>query len=345
MNMQQEVMRIMFRAQEGASPTKEDCALLLDLPEDSVEAGFLKIAADAISREKFRNQGVLLGQIGIETSPCPGGCKFCSFGEDNTNFPKHQMPDVEILRRAVEFTKNGDLFALFLMTMHEFSFENLLRVATLVKKVVPAQVQIVVNIGDFDRVKASELRAAGVRGAYHVLRLREGIDTKLNPEARVATMQLIREAGLDLYYCCEPIGPEHTAQELVNQIFVGLELGCFQHAAMRRVYVPSSPLADFGQITERRLAQVVAVVSLATLEVKETQSIAVHEPNLLGLVAGANTVYAETGANPRDTASDTTGHRGLDMPACRKMLYEAGFGSLLFGDKTTQKLDHVTACM
>jgi len=345
MNIQQEVMRIVFRAQEGSAPTKEESSFLLDLPEASIEAGFLKIAADAISREKFGNQGILLGQIGVETSPCPGGCKFCSFGEDNTNFPKYQMPDDEILRRAVEFTGRGDLFALFLMTMHEFNFEHLLRVLTLVKKVIPKQVQIVVNIGDFDRVKADELRAAGVHGAYHVLRLREGIDTKLNPEARVATMRIIRDAGLDFYYCCEPIGPEHTTKELVDQIFVGIEMGCFQHAAMRRVYVPSSPLAHFGQITERRLAQIVAVVSLASLEVKETQSIAVHEPNLLGLVAGANTVYAETGANPRDTAADTTGHRGLDMSACRKMLYESGFGSLLFGDRSTQQLNHISSIM
>jgi len=122
---------------------------------------------------------------------------------------------------------------------------------------------------------------------------------------------------------------------------VGIEQGCFQHAAMRRVYVPGAPLAHRGQITERRLAQVVAVVSLACLNVRETQSIAVHEPNLLGLAAGANTVYAETGANPRDLAADTTGHRGLDMRGCRKMLYEAGFTALLRGDRSTVKLDHL----
>ncbi len=345
MNIQQEVMRIVFRAQEGTAPTQEECAFLLDLPEASFEAGFLKVAADSISRAKFRNQGILLGQIGIETAPCPGGCKFCSFGEDHTKFAKSQMPDDEILRRAMEFTVRGDLFALFLMTMHEFNFDHLLRVVAMVKKAVPQQVQIVVNIGDFDRVKADELRASGVNGAYHVLRLREGIDTKLSPEMRVATIQTIRDAGLDFYYCCEPIGPEHTAQEMVDQIFVGIEMGCFQHAAMRRVFVPSSPLAHHGQITERRLAQVVAVVSLATMNVTETQSIAVHEPNLLGLVAGANTVYAETGANPRDTAAETSGHRGLDMHACREMLYEAGFDSLLFGDRTTQQLNHISASM
>jgi biotin synthase len=96
--------------------------------------------------------------------------------------------------------------------------------------------------------------------------------------------------------------------------------------------VPGTPLSEKGQITERRLAQITAVVALAALGCKETRSIAVHEPNLLGLCAGANTIYAETGANPRDAAPDTQGRRGLDMNDCRKMLCEAGFAGLLYGD-------------
>jgi biotin synthase len=59
----------------------------------------------------------------------------------------------------------------------------------------------------------------------------------------------------------------------------------------------------------------------------------------LGLVAGANVVYAESGANPRDTVADTAAHRGLDMAACRKMMYESGFAGLLRGDQTVVPLD------
>ena len=62
------------------------------------------------------------------------------------------------------------------------------------------------------------------------------------------------------------------------------------------------------------------------------------EPNLLGLCAGANAIYAETGANPRDTVSDTAVGRGMDMNACRKMLYEAGFKELLCGDDSVVEL-------
>lgn len=71
------------------------------------------------------------------------------------------------------------------------------------------------------------------------------------------------------------------------------------------------------------------MVALASLACPDTRIIGVHEPNLIGLTSGANSVFAETGANPRDTAKNTAGHRGLDIRACKAMLYEAGFDYLL----------------
>jgi biotin synthase len=92
-------------------------------------------------------------------------------------------------------------------------------------------------------------------------------------------------------------------------------------------------MAALGQITESRLAQIVAIASLATQSCKETEVIIVHEPTMLGLCAGANGVYAEAGANPRDTAVETRGHRGMDLNYCREMLYESGFSGLRYGHK------------
>jgi biotin synthase len=335
----EQIQTILDRALENQPPSREECKLLLELPSDSLEAARLRATADFVSRRRFGNKAILLGQIGIGTAPCPGDCLFCVFGQSHTVFPRAELSLEEILERARLFAASGDLFALFLMTMHDFELERLLRIVEAVRKTLPSHSQIVVNIGDFDLAQARELRAAGVNGAYHVCRLREGVDTALSPEARKRTFSVIRESGLDFYYCCEPIGPEHSAEELVDQLFLGIEYGCFQHAAMRRVYGPGSPLASRGQITEQRLAQVVAVVALATLGCPQTQNIAVHEPNLLGLAAGANVVYAETGANPRDTQADTSVNRGLDMATCRKMLYESGFDGLLRGDGSSIRLD------
>lgn len=327
--MDTRVTHILDAAQEGRALTREDCIFLLEFPETSFEASLLRAVADAVTRRRFRNEGIVLGQIGVEIAACPGKCRFCGFGEGHSAFEPSVMSDEDILLSADNFTSRGELYALFLMTMHTFDFARLVHTVQIVRERIPGGTQIVVNIGDFDQVQARELKAAGVDGAYHICRLREGADTALDPEARKATIRTIKDCGLDWYYCCEPIGPEHSPKELADQIFLGLEYGCFQHAAMRRVYIPSAPLAPHGQITELRLAQVVAAVTLATLGCPDTRSIAVHEPNLLGLTAGANTVYAETGANPRDMEEETTGHRGRDIDDCKLMLYEAGFQNLL----------------
>jgi biotin synthase len=319
------LLEILGKALEGHPPGKRECVQLLSFPEGSMEAGILMAAADHISRRRFGNHAIVLAQIGIETRPCPGRCAFCAFGEGHAIFERSELSLGEIIQRALDFSGQGDLYALFLMTMHDFDFQRLLAITSAVRRAVPDRTRIVVNTGDLEGNQGNELRSAGVDGAYHVCRLREGVDTALESVKRRRTLEIIRKTGLDLYYCCDPIGPEHTPDELAEQIFIGIDYGCAQHAAMRRVHVPGTPLSQRGQITEHRLAQIAAVVALATLGCKETKSIAVHEPNLLGLCAGANAIYAETGSNPRDTAADTSGHRGLDVGDCRKMLWEAGF--------------------
>ena len=268
---------------ENRGPSKAECRYLLELPVDSLEIEVTRSVANTIMRRRFNNEAILLGQIGIDVFPCPGRCGFCAFGDGHTGFAESYLSIEEILQRAHAFADGGDLYALFLMAMHTFDFDRLLQVVTAARTELPAHTQIVMNIGDFDRVQAGELKAAGVNGAYHVLRLGEGRDTALDPAQRKATINGIRDAGLDFYFCCEPIGPEHTPDELVEQMFVGIDYGCFQHAAMRRVAVPGSPLAPYGQITEHRLAQITAVVALAALNAPETKNIAVHEPNLIGL--------------------------------------------------------------
>jgi len=333
---------VLAAALDGTGPSRDDCVYLLSFAETSPEAGVIRGVADAVSRRRFNNEAILLGQIGIETFACPANCRFCVFGKGHTRFPETRLTTEEIVGRARGFASGGDLYALFLMTMHEFELDRLLRVVEEVRPAIPASTQIVVNIGDFDRRQAAELRQAGVDGAYHVCRLRERVDTDLDPENRKKTFRAIRDAGMDFYYCCEPVGPEHSAQELVDQLWLGIEFGCFQHAAMRRVYLPDAPLAHHGQITELRLAQIVAVVALASLACPATDNIAVHEPNLIGLTSGANVVYAETGANPRDTAADTARHHDLDMAGARRMLYEAGFTAVRRGDGSRTPLTHTS---
>ena len=319
------IYEILDRCLEGRAPTKQECIELLSLPEKGLDAALLRSIANEVSRKRFGNRAMLLGQIGIETFPCPANCYFCVFGEDHTKFPKTEMNLLDIDEAARLFTAEKDLYALFLMVMHTYDEKRLIQTVEAVRKVIPSSTDIVLNMGDFSLETAKTLAVAGVSGMYHVMRLREGVDTKLDPEDRKKTIRAIKDAGLNWYYCCEPIGPEHTAEELADLIFLGAEYECFQHAAMRRVTFPGSPLQEKGMITELRLAQVVAVTLLAMIANPTLQALAVHEPNPLGLMSGANSVYAEAGANPRDTTENTKSGRGLDTLACKRMFTETGF--------------------
>jgi biotin synthase len=183
------------------------------------------------------------------------------------------------------------------------------------------------------------MKKAGITGVYHVCRIGEGDVTALDPQRRLKTMQNALDAGLQIFSCLEPIGPEHTIQQLVDNMFIGIDLGCTQHAAMRRVPVPGTPLAKYGQISNLRLGQIVAVVALATFAMPTMTYMGVHEPTEIGYVSGANVVTAETGVNPRDHIADTSNNRGMDMAACRKMLFDCGFQYIRRGNESKIPLD------
>ena len=330
-----EVQSILDKAAAGCAPSRSECVTLMEQPEASPEVSAMTALADTTSRRRFDNAGTIGGQIGIEVAPCEGNCGMCVFGADFTRFEPQQLSLDEIQLRARQFVEGDGLERLYLMTMHSFDFDWLLDVVAAVRRDLGSGVDLVANIGDFDLSQARLLKSAGFDGVYHVCRLREGVDSALDPARRRRTMQAVREAGLDLHTCCEPIGPEHSPQEIVDQIFLGIEAGCSRHGAMRRVAVPGTPLADRGQISLRRLAQAVAVVCLANLENQELYDIGVHEPNVLGLCSGANSVCAESGANPRDTDLQTEQNRGRTVWDCRNILREAGYDNLrLNGGRT-----------
>lgn len=318
-------LQLIDRIQGGYKMTQQECEYLLTFDERSLEAAIMRGVADSISRVKFGNKGLVFGQIGCEVAPCTGRCKFCSFSDEFTQFQPHSLSFEELMERADNFTASGELYALALMVLHDTTFERTLNVIRSVRDRIPAKTQIMINMGDFTLSQAEELKAAGANGSYHVWRLGEGTDTIFTKENRLSTIENIKKSGLDLYYCCEPIGPEHTPAQMAEQIMVGVDYECFQHGAMRRVYVPNSPLAKYGQISELRLAQITAVVTMLAVHSPRITSIGVHEPNKLGITAGANAIYAETGYNPRDTANETMGSHGLTIEGCKKMFKECGF--------------------
>lgn len=333
------VVQILEKAYAKVALTKEDCIYLLKLDRNSTEANIVRAAANDLIRKRTNNSAAIFGQIGVEAFPCEADCSFCSFGKSHTSFSPIRVERDTIAQKIHDFCKGGDLYGLYMMTMHTYDLDFFLDVVKIAKENVIGGTKLFSNVGDTSYEAFVEMKAAGIDGVYHVCRLGEGEYTKLSPKDRFKTMENAKAAGLDLLDCVEPIGTEHTAEELVDRIFLSLEMECIQTGCMKRVAVPGTPLAKYGQISDFELGYILAVQSLAIMQAKAFPVIGVHEPNEIGYVSGGNMICAETGINPRDTEADTAANRGLDVDACRRILFESGFERLYKGDGTTVELN------
>lgn len=340
MSVEKRIEGLLRETTNGRPITKTEAQMLLALPENSLEAALLRSTANVVSRRRFGNRGLLLGQIGVDMEPCDGDCAFCFFAKSHTSIRASVLPTEEVIARCERFAAGGAQ-GVFLMTMHRFGFEWFRDLCVTLRRSIPAQLEILANVGDVTASQLGELRDVGVAGAYHVCRLREGVDSCMPAAQRRATIERIIESGMAWYNLCEPIGPEHTPEELAEQIWLGIELPCRQHGAMQRFPVPGSPLYAHGHISLARLGQIVAVVALATAHKQETTSIAVNVSNVVGLLSGANAFFPEAGEPLAENrrADHGGGPEGfttalwrqsneITTADCRHMLAAAGFSHL-----------------
>lgn len=308
-----------WEASGAEKASQEEVSAMLRLSPDDPQYFRLLCLSHRRSRAVFGNRGYIFAQIGINAEPCSGQCAFCSMAASHFAVDGRFRKDASLLCREAEELARQGIDDLFLMTTADFPQELFLTLAAAVRRRLPAAVRLVANIGDLDDDMARRLRATGCTGAYHIRRLREGIDTALSPAAREATLAALRAAGLRIYYCIEPIGPEHSPDELAREILFARELHPEAMAVMRRVPVPGTPKADSGCITALELVKIAAIANLVTAP---SRCMNVHEPMQAALLAGVNQFYAESGANPRDTAERTELGRGLTPAALRAILRE-----------------------
>lgn len=302
--------------------SENDIIDLLNIDNQSRQFYELLAVSSALSRRKFGNRGYVFTQIGINAEPCSINCKFCSMASSHYSMDSQWDKTAEEINEELTFLQRGYFDDFFLMTTADYPQEQFISIGRAVKPNLREGQKLVANIGDFDLSTARKLKEAGFTGAYHINRLREGIDTEANPKAREATLDAIKEAGLELYYCIEPIGPEHTYEELTKEILRARDLDIGVMAAMRRVAVPGTPLYHRGQISALELSKIVAVTNIA---VNPSRAMNVHEPIQAALLAGVNQLYAEVGANPRDTDSHTEQNRGFNPAAAWQMMAEFGY--------------------
>jgi biotin synthase len=331
MKLDERFENIMNNVSNGKGPDKEECKYLLGFEPHSLESTHMMSIANHYWRTRLQNCGVIYGQIAIDIGPCDANCQFCSFAKSYTDIKPNRMSMEEIEHAVKELSRWDDIFGIFLMTIRDVDMDYLLDAVKTARASLPDHIQVWVNIGDISYDEAVSLKEAGVIGAYHVLRLREGEDTAIDPSDRLKTFEAINKAGIQLFTCVEPIGPEHTADEIFDSVFLKYEYGLVNHAAMRRTFMPSMPIAKRGIISQLRLAQITAIICLSAVSYPDMMAVACHEPHALGLSAGGSIVSAEWGACPRNDINEETASKALSINACRRMLFEAGFSSIING--------------
>jgi len=323
MRVDSKVVDIVARVFDGEFPDREDIISLLEIPPHSADAGFVMGSADAINRTASKGKAEVHAQVGLNLSPCPKNCSFCAFSAANKVFQeRNELPVEDVVLLALRAEKDG-ANALFFMITADYSFGKFVEVSEEVRAKLKPETPMVANIGDFSYEQGQKLRETGYAGIYHAVRMGEGRETGIEPETRLKTIKAARDAGLVVGTCVEPVGPEHSIDEIVEKTLLGRDLGpCFSGVA-RRITIPGAPLERHGMINEYRMAFLVAVVRLAMGN--RLVGNCTHEPNVLGATVGASLFWAEAGTNPRDTEAETSEGRGLDVKACVGIFGEADF--------------------
>lgn len=299
---------------------------LLSLAPTSPDAYRLFAAARHLSAQLCHNRAEVHAQFAVNLAPCPKNCMFCSFAAKNGVFKRSsQISPEAAIAAAKEFEANG-ANAIYLMATASLDLAEFCDYGRETRKNLNPHTVLIANVGDQDAAGATMLKDAGFDGVYHALRLREGSDSEISPDERLASIRAFKEAGLIVGTCVEPVGPEHTNEELADLILLTAALEPAFSGAARRIAIPGTALAQRGMISELRMAQIVAVTRLAVPHA--TRGNCTHEPCGIGALAGANLFWAETGANPRDVREKTEEGRGHTVQECRGIFGEADWQPL-----------------
>ena len=315
------IAEILHKGSQCGDLTKEEALTLLQLDLHSLETYALMETADTLSRELFKGKGENHFHIGLDARPCPFSCRFCSFAKKTGTFSTSvDFTEEEVLRWAREAKAHG-ADALNIMTTGAYPFERLLEIGRLLKKDV--SVPLVANTRDINHREGEQLLDAGFVGAYHAVRLGEGRDTPFRPEKRLNSIKIYRDVGLLWMNCVEPVGPEHSLEEIVKLMFLAKSYKATYSGVMRRINFPGSPMESYGMISELEMARMVAVSRLVMADVPKAHC--THEPNTLSLISGANLLFPEVGSSPRDNHADTEENRGFSISRSQAMGIETGW--------------------
>jgi biotin synthase len=312
---------IICKSLDDTTLTKEEIAALFKVPLFSEESAMIIAASRKKSESASNGLAEVHAQVGLNIAPCPKNCLFCSFAARNKIFTeKTEISVEEAIRKAKQFETDG-ANAVFVMSTGDYPFEKFVEISREIRKSLRPETILVANVGDFSREQARKLKDTGYSGIYHAVRLGEGRDTTIQVETRLETFRNAREVCLSLGTCVEPVGNEHSVEELVEKTIITRDAKPVYSGSARRIPITNTKMAEYGIVSEAKMAHILAVVRLALGY--DIPGNCTHEPNVIGAAAGANLLWAEAGSNPRDTEVETEGKRGMTVEDCVQVLEEA----------------------
>jgi biotin synthase len=312
---------ILRRAGDYEGITREDALALLRSDLSGADTYALMATANHMSREMFGRKGENHLHIGINVQTCRYNCSFCSLALTAGIFKDSVEFGEDEIRQWANAGQDNGADALNLMTTGTYSFGRLLEVGRMLAK--ETAIPLVANTRDINHREGEMLLDAGFVGAYHAVRLGEGKDTPFEVSKRIRTIQVLKDVGLRWMNCIEPVGPEHTHEEILDLMLLARKYRATYSGVMRRINFPGSPMERYGMISELEMAKMVAVSRLCMGDVPKAHC--THEPNAASLFAGANLFFPEVGSSPRDREPDTGRGRGRSLAECKSMQLEMGW--------------------
>ena len=317
--------------------SRDDIIRMLSMDPSSEEFEYLGSKARELARIRG-NIGSISIAFGLDYRPCKGNCAYCSFGEkwglmkDDYEIPIEKL--VEMI--SERFSRGFRRFTI--RTTEYYSIDRLCEIAREIRSKVPGRYALALNTGELSAEDCERLHQAGYTGAYHTLHLREGKDTMFSPEIRLRTMKAIKESKLNLSVGVDPIGIEHTNEEIADLIITLREFEPISICSMKRINPKGTPVGDLEEVSDLRIAQIAAVLRLAA----RSRNVSAVPPNRTAMRWGAGGTSIGTGANPRDSVHDhsTVGKWRFDQFAVANQQILEGYDliSPAFGkSKVTEK--------
>lgn len=314
---------LILKSRDGKVLSREELVYLLGLPVDCEDTFRTMAEAVRVSKEVSGGKAEVHAQFAVNLAPCPCDCMFCSFAKANNVFTSAtEITPEQAVAHALQFEKDG-ANAIYMMTTAMYPFGKFIEIGKEVRAHLMLETVLIANIGDQNLEDAQRLKDAGFAGVYHALRLQEGTDTKISPKKRKESIRNFKEVGLVVGTCVEPVGPEHTNEELADKIVFTASFDPAYSGAARRIPIPGTRMAQLGSISELRMAQIVAVTRLGMP--RSVMGNCTHEPCTLGAIGGANFFWAEVGANPRDIKEKTEEGRGESVASCGTLFEESAW--------------------